>query len=78
MNQRDRVFCICKGSKWRALWDIRQEIYDKFHVIDSETAISARLREFSQPRRGYIKEVKRPTKKGEPFKYRLILQEWKA
>lgn len=73
MNQRDRVLACAKGKRWRSLWDIRQRIYDRFGVIDSETAISARLREFSLPRDGYVKQVLRPAKKiGGTFKYRIV------
>lgn len=71
-SQRNKVFKICKGKKWRTLFDIKQEIYDKYGDLYLETAISARLRDYSKPRDGYIKQKMRKPSSKNTWYYRIV------
>ena len=57
MTQLDRVIEIMADGQERTLRDIEHAIWRRFHVGDTQAAISARLREYDQlANRGWAKE----------------------
>ncbi len=47
-----RVYNVMKHGYWRSICEIRGEIHDRFHKLDSETGISARLRDLRKAKFG--------------------------
>lgn len=57
MSQLERVIEVMSDGKERTLRDIEHEIWRRFHVGDTQAAISARLREYGPlAEHGYAKE----------------------
>lgn len=57
-SQQERVIAVCSDGQYRTLDRIRKEIRAKFNKFDTETAISARLREKgSLFKYGFAKQV---------------------
>ena len=74
-TQRQRVFAIMKSGKWYTLEDIRWRILGRFNHIDSETAVSARLRDFRKAKfGGYIMNAKRKTNGKAQWIYQLEVE----
>jgi hypothetical protein len=66
-SQAERVRKLMSDHKWRSLPEIRQAMWDVFKKIDSEAALSARLRDCR--RDGYT--VDRRRRSGGLFEYRV-------
>lgn len=74
-SQLERVIAVCSDGEYRTLDRIRKEIWAKFNKFDTETAISARLRDKgSLFKLGFAKQVARivnPKTKKPCFYYTL-------
>ncbi|QHA85565.1 hypothetical protein [Serratia rhizosphaerae] len=76
-SQICRVRNAAAGAKWHTLRDLELLVLQMYGVADTQSAISARLREFSRPRDGLVKErrmVKAESGKWVYF-YRLVAAE---
>lgn len=76
MSQFKRVVSICKGRKWWTLREIEDACILKFSEFDTQSAISARLRDHKQLEKLGLKQDRvGPDPKYLPkklYKYRLI------
>lgn len=76
-SQLCRVRNAAAGAKWHTLRDLELLVLQMYGIYDTQAAISARLREFSKPSQGLVKE--RRMEKGESGKwvyfYRLVAVE---
>lgn len=55
-SQICRVRNAAAGATWRTLRDLERLVVEMYGVYDTQAAISARLREFSKPFQGLVKE----------------------
>lgn len=69
-TQLGRVFAVMRDGQWRSLPEIRTEISRRFGGTDSESGISARLRDFRKARFGRL-VVERKRRSGGVFQYRI-------
>ena len=59
-SQLERVIVVCSDGQYRTLDRIRREIRARFNKSDTETAISARLREKSKLlKHGFVKQTRK-------------------
>jgi len=76
MGQFNRVVSICKGRKWYTLRDIESACISKYKEYDSQSGISARLREHKRLAKIGLKQDRvGPLPQYLPkrvYKYRLI------
>ncbi|MEZ8965521.1 hypothetical protein AB6E53_02420 [Vibrio breoganii] len=72
-TQFGRVVAVATGQQWLTLRDIERIIAQRFNEYDTQSAISARLREVSVVRHGLIKDkhIERINNKNVYF-YRLL------
>jgi len=79
-SQVCRVRNAAAGATWRTLRDLELLVAQMYGIYDTQPAISARLREFSKPYQGLVKE--RRVEKSESGKYvyfyRLVAVEEQA
>lgn len=76
-GQRERVFEVMKNGKWWSLPQIRMEIMSVFGKMDSEAAISARIRDFRKDKWSAffrVSSVESKVKSGSTWVYRLNVQ----
>ncbi|GAB3528594.1 hypothetical protein [Photobacterium alginatilyticum] len=55
-TQFNRVVSSALGLEWSTLRDLEQQIQSKFDCFDTQTAISARLREVKPSNTGLVKQ----------------------
>ncbi|MEX2940285.1 hypothetical protein [Serratia fonticola] len=79
-SQQARVMLAAAGATWRTLRDLELLVLQMYGVADTQSAISARLREFSKPRNGLIKErqMVRAESGRMVYFYRLVAVEQEA
>ena len=68
-TQYERVRSVMATGRWHALFSIRHHILMRHEKLDSEAAISARLRELRS--RGWNVEKRRRGGKGNLWEYRI-------
>lgn len=56
-SQICRVRNAAAGATWRTLRDIERLVVEMYGVYDTQAAISARLREFSKPFQGWLRNA---------------------
>ncbi len=74
-SQLCRVICVACNPEWQTLEELERRVQISFRTRDSQTAISARLREVSPIRHGVIKQstkVKNETTARFTWFYRVI------
>lgn len=77
-NQMGRVIQAAAGAKWMTLRELERTVFMMFFVADTQTAISARLREVNPKVHGLVKErraVKDPDTGKLIYFYRLVAAE---
>ncbi|BEN67485.1 TPA: hypothetical protein ACGD7V_000944 [Serratia marcescens] len=76
-SQICRVRHAAAGATWRTLRDIERLVVEMYGVYDTQAAISARLREFSKPFQGLVKERRMAKSKSGKwvYFYRLVAVE---
>lgn len=74
-SQLCRVICVACNPEWQTLEELERRVQISFRTRDSQTAISARLREVSPIRHGVMKQstkVKNETTGRFTWFYRVI------
>ncbi|HFK7184578.1 TPA: hypothetical protein ACG0BA_000166 [Serratia odorifera] len=80
-NQMGRVIQAAAGAQWMTLRDLERTVFMMFFIVDTQAAISARLREVDPKVHGLVKEkrmLKDPETGKQVYFYRLVAAEEQA